>query len=108
MGDAMPEPPGAIARLMEELGKLPGIGPKSAERITHFLLSAGSKEVLPLADALRDIAQKVHPFAAILPSFASSSKRVTWPLWNARAPIAASITCCKAASPHWTGWAPRS
>jgi recombination protein RecR len=54
-------PGGAIARLMEELGKLPGIGPKSAERISHFLLSTQSKDVLALADALRDIVQKVHP-----------------------------------------------
>ena len=54
-------PTGAIARLLEELGKLPCIGPKSAERITHFLLGNETKEVLALADALRDIAQKVHP-----------------------------------------------
>jgi recombination protein RecR len=46
---------------MEELGKLPGIGPKSAERITHHLLAARSKEVLALSDALRDLVQKVHP-----------------------------------------------
>jgi recombination protein RecR len=52
---------GAIARLMEELGRLPGIGPKSAERITHFLLATDAKNVLALADALRDIIQKVHP-----------------------------------------------
>jgi recombination protein RecR len=56
----MPEV-GAIARLMEELGTLPGIGPKSAERITHFLLGRESKDVLALADALRDIVTKVHP-----------------------------------------------
>src|ERR1051325_11659573 len=52
---------GAIARLMEELGKLPGIGPKSAERITHYLLATETKDVLALADALRDLVQKVHP-----------------------------------------------
>src|SRR5438552_14027467 len=46
---------------MTELGKLPGIGPKSAERITHFLLASETKEVLALSDALRDIVQKVHP-----------------------------------------------
>ena len=57
----MPETTGAIARLMEELGKLPGIGPKSSERITHFLLSTEVKDVLALSDALRDIVQKVHP-----------------------------------------------
>jgi recombination protein RecR len=54
-------PVGAIACLLEELGKLPGIGPKSAERIAHYLLAAETKEVLALADALRDIVQKVHP-----------------------------------------------
>jgi recombination protein RecR len=58
---ASTQPTGAIGRLIEELGKLPGIGPKSAERITHFLLSSGTQEVLALADALRDIVQKVHP-----------------------------------------------
>jgi recombination protein RecR len=58
---ASTQPTGAIARLMDELGKLPGIGPKSAERITHFLLSSETKETLALSDALRDIVQKVHP-----------------------------------------------
>ena len=43
---------GAIGRLTEELGKLPGIGPKTAERLTHHLLAAGRGEVLALADAL--------------------------------------------------------
>ena len=43
------------------LGNLPGIGPKSAERITHHLLATDSKDVLALADALRDIVQNVHP-----------------------------------------------
>lgn len=51
----------AIARLMQELGNLPGIGPKSSERITHYLLSCDAAEVMALADALRDIVQKVHP-----------------------------------------------
>lgn len=57
---ASTQPTGAIARAMQELGKLPGIGPKSAERITHFLLSSEAKEVLALADSLRDIVTKVH------------------------------------------------
>jgi recombination protein RecR len=55
------EPLGAIAGVMQELGKLPGIGPKSAERITHYLLGAGHAEVLALAEALRNIAEKVRP-----------------------------------------------
>src|SRR5207302_2780245 len=46
---------------MHELGKLPGIGPKSAERLTHFLLAADTVEVLALSEALRDIKEKIHP-----------------------------------------------
>jgi recombination protein RecR len=56
------EPPqGAVARLMFELNKLPGIGPKSAERLTHFLLAAEPQEVLALAEALRNVKDKIHP-----------------------------------------------
>jgi recombination protein RecR len=53
------EQPGAIARLAEKLGKLPGIGPKTAERLTHFLLAAQRQDVLALADALRAIKDQV-------------------------------------------------
>jgi recombination protein RecR len=50
---------GAIARLTGELGKLPGIGPKTAERLTHYLLGADRQQVLDLADALRAIKEQV-------------------------------------------------
>jgi recombination protein RecR len=52
---------GVIGRLQEEFGKLPGIGPKSAERLTHHLLHAGTQEILGLADALRVVAERVRP-----------------------------------------------
>ena len=55
------EPVGAIARLMHELGKLPGIGPKTAERLTHYLLAAERADVLALADALRAIKESIQP-----------------------------------------------
>jgi recombination protein RecR len=55
------EPSGVIALLLEELTKLPGIGPKSAERIAHFLLTGDRKNAMLLADALRAVAEKVHP-----------------------------------------------
>jgi recombination protein RecR len=54
------EPIGVIARLMHELGKLPGIGPKSAERLTHHLLARPANEVLALANALRDVKEKIR------------------------------------------------
>jgi recombination protein RecR len=55
-----PETSGAIARLIQEFGKLPGIGPKTAERLTHHLLAGGRQEALALADALRAIKENVH------------------------------------------------
>jgi len=55
------EDKGVIGRLVEELTKLPGIGPKSAERIAHFLLSGDRRNILPLADALRNVAEHVRP-----------------------------------------------
>ena len=57
----MEAPAGAIAHLMRELGKLPGIGPKSAERLTHYLLAADTAYVHGLADALHGIKDRVRP-----------------------------------------------
>ena len=56
----MAEQLGVIARLSQELGKLPGIGPKTAERLTHHLLAASRAEVLALADALRAIKDSIR------------------------------------------------
>lgn len=55
------EPVGVIQGLLDELTKLPGVGPKSAERIAHFLLSGDRKRARLLADALLAVADKVHP-----------------------------------------------
>lgn len=57
----MAESAGVIGRLLEELTKLPGIGPKSGERIAHFLLSGDRRNAVSLAEALRAVAEKVHP-----------------------------------------------
>lgn len=57
----MTEQAGVIQRLLEELTKLPGIGPKSAERVAHFLLSGDRRNAVSLADALRAVAEKVRP-----------------------------------------------
>jgi len=54
------EPSGPIARLMHELGKLPGIGHKTAERLTHHLLAASRTQVYALADALRAIKDSIR------------------------------------------------
>jgi len=52
---------GVIGELLEELTKLPGVGPKSAERIAHFLLSGDRHNAVSLADALRAVADRVRP-----------------------------------------------
>ncbi len=49
---AMPNP-SAFERLLDQLGKLPGIGRRSAERIAFDLLKRPADDVLELADALR-------------------------------------------------------
>ncbi len=48
-----------IARLIEELNKLPGIGPKSAQRLTYYLLRAPANEVGALADAIKNLKEKL-------------------------------------------------
>ena len=48
-----------IARLIEEFSKLPGIGPKSAQRLTYHLLRAPAGEVTALADAIRNLKEKL-------------------------------------------------
>ena len=50
-----------IERLMEQLGKLPGIGARTAERLTFHLLKADNEQALALADAIRDLKTKVRP-----------------------------------------------
>lgn len=53
---AHPEP---IARLIEELQKLPGIGAKSAQRMAFHLLRTPRADVERLADAMRDMKDRV-------------------------------------------------
>lgn len=45
--------PRSVQRLIDELARLPGIGPKSAARLTFYLLRAGDTQALELADALQ-------------------------------------------------------
>lgn len=51
---------GAIGRLIQEFARLPGIGPKSAERITHFLLSTDRRQIAALAEALIAIRDSIR------------------------------------------------
>jgi recombination protein RecR len=49
---AAPKP---VERLIEAFARLPGIGPKTASRLTYFLLRAPEGESLELAEALREM-----------------------------------------------------
>jgi recombination protein RecR len=48
----------AINRLIQELNHLPGIGPKSAQRIAYYLLRANEEQIRQLTEALQSLRQK--------------------------------------------------
>jgi recombination protein RecR len=50
----------AINRLIQELNKLPGIGPKSAQRLTYHLLRAPEEQTRLLAEAILSVKQKIR------------------------------------------------
>ena len=50
----------SIQILLDELGRLPGIGPKSAQRIAYWLLNAERNQALRLADAIVQVKESVH------------------------------------------------
>ncbi len=50
---------GVVQNLIDELGRLPGVGPKGAQRIAFHLLNADPADVNRLADALREVKEKV-------------------------------------------------
>jgi recombination protein RecR len=49
-----------IARLLEELERLPGIGPKSAQRIAYWLLTADSAHAARLAESITEVKRTIH------------------------------------------------
>ncbi|HCG56433.1 MULTISPECIES: recombination mediator RecR [Brevibacterium] len=51
---------GALQDLVEEFGKLPGIGPKSAQRLAFHILQSESADVSALAQALTDVKKRVR------------------------------------------------
>jgi len=48
-----------VARLIEELHRLPGIGPKGAQRLAYHLLRASKEEAQALADAILEVKEKI-------------------------------------------------
>ena len=52
MSKAIPEP---VTKLIDAFARLPGVGPKTASRLTYYLLRAPDDVSMKLSDALRDL-----------------------------------------------------
>ncbi|GAC1321199.1 MAG: hypothetical protein NVSMB22_06470 [Chloroflexota bacterium] len=48
-----------VTRVVDELSRLPGIGPKTAQRLTYFLLRAPAEHAEALAEAIMDLKKNV-------------------------------------------------
>ncbi len=51
---------GPISRLIEELGHLPGIGPKTAQRLAFHIVDLPEERVADLAEAIREAKENTH------------------------------------------------
>ncbi len=51
--------PKPVLRLIDEFSRLPGVGPKTASRLTFYLLRTGATQAESLAEALEDLHQKM-------------------------------------------------
>ncbi len=49
----------SLNKLIEEFEKLPGVGPKTAERLAFYILKVEPAEAMKLADAIRDVKNKI-------------------------------------------------
>lgn len=50
----------AVDRLIAALGRLPGVGAKSAERLAHHLVKCPPEEALALAEAIREVKDRIR------------------------------------------------
>jgi recombination protein RecR len=51
--------PRSVTRLIEEFHRLPGIGPKTAQRLTFYLLRASKEQAASLAEAIAQLREKI-------------------------------------------------
>ena len=56
----VPSTPEPIQRLIESFHRLPGIGPKSAQRLAYHILRTGEQEAAALADAVMDVKRRIR------------------------------------------------
>ncbi|MDQ3619899.1 MAG: recombination mediator RecR [Actinomycetota bacterium] len=51
---------GPVQRLIDELARLPGVGPKSAQRVAFYLLKIPTADATRLSEAIVEVKEKVH------------------------------------------------
>jgi len=56
----LPAYPRPLARLIEEMEKLPGVGPKTAQRLALHVLGASQEDAAALADAILHVKESIH------------------------------------------------
>lgn len=66
---------GAVQELIDELGRLPGIGPKSAQRIAFYILDQEQADVEALTNAMLRVKERVH-FCEICGNITESTRCV--------------------------------
>jgi recombination protein RecR len=59
MSETVPSTAMPVSRLIEEFSKLPGVGPKSAQRLTYYLLRASAEDAQALAQAILEVKEKI-------------------------------------------------
>ncbi len=59
MSESLPSTAMPVSRLIEEFSKLPGVGPKSAQRLTYYLLRASQEDAQALAQAILEVKEKI-------------------------------------------------
>lgn len=59
INDPLPSAAPSLARLVQELHKLPGIGPKSAQRLAYYIIRLPDEEAFALADAVNAVKQNI-------------------------------------------------
>lgn len=50
----------SLNNLIDQFGKLPGVGPKTAERLAFYILKTDAAEAMALAEAIRDVKQNIR------------------------------------------------
>ena len=101
----------SLQKLLDELGRLPGIGPKSAQRIAYYLLEADAEEARRLAEAILEVKQEVH-FCSRCFNYATAdecsicqdSMRDTTRIWASRA-MSRRLSARAATTVSTTYWA---